>query len=288
MKVWLEPTNSPQSWSCARRSRCRDDGVKPGGGRSYALPSSAPPCFVCRPGRGSRPALSALGCVSLAGGAGDATSAEPRIPLRTRPARERRCRPPTRGASASLRSDSGSGTIEDDLSLPYTEHLHRRSLAAIDARRRALPLDAELRLCAGPRPHGWTSAPAQNQHAGPSVSHSRGKRAVWWSGHQGCCSSSRAVAGVVDGGTPAACFRSGSARRAAPFLRRLRHRHFFKQPESLAMQVQVVNAVVSAARRSLDWEALTARRQESDDGYFASLLDLDLGGGNRTLFCARA
>lgn len=93
MKVWLEPTNSPQSWSCARRSRCRDDGVKPGGGRSYALPSSAPPCFVCRPGRGSRPALSALGCVSLAGGAGDATSAEPRIPLRTRPARERRCRP---------------------------------------------------------------------------------------------------------------------------------------------------------------------------------------------------
>lgn len=37
----------------------------------------------------------------------------------------------------------------------------------------------------------------------------------------------------------------------------------FTQPESLAMQVQVVNAVVSAARRPLDWESVTARRQKA-------------------------
>lgn len=54
------------------------------------------------------------------------------------------------------------------------------------------------------------------------------------------------------------------------------HQHF-KQPESLAMQVQVVNAVASAARRPLDWVSFTVPQARSDEDYFAPLHDLNSG-----------
>lgn len=54
------------------------------------------------------------------------------------------------------------------------------------------------------------------------------------------------------------------------------HQHF-TQPESLAMQVQVVNAVVSAARRPVDWVSFTVPQARSDHDYFAPLHDLRVG-----------
>jgi hypothetical protein len=54
------------------------------------------------------------------------------------------------------------------------------------------------------------------------------------------------------------------------------HQHF-KQPESLAVQVQVVNAVVSAARRPVDWVSFTVPQARSDEDYFAPLRDLRVG-----------
>jgi hypothetical protein len=54
------------------------------------------------------------------------------------------------------------------------------------------------------------------------------------------------------------------------------HQHF-KQPESIQMQVEVVNAVASAARRPVDWVSFTVPQARSDAGYFAPLHDLTAG-----------
>jgi hypothetical protein len=51
------------------------------------------------------------------------------------------------------------------------------------------------------------------------------------------------------------------------------HRHF-KQPDSLAMQVQLVNAVVSGGRRPVNWFSFTVPQSRSDEDYFAPLRDL--------------
>jgi hypothetical protein len=54
------------------------------------------------------------------------------------------------------------------------------------------------------------------------------------------------------------------------------HQHF-KQPESLAMQVQLVNAVVSGVGRPVNWFSFTVPQSRSDADYFAPLRDLRAG-----------
>jgi hypothetical protein len=54
------------------------------------------------------------------------------------------------------------------------------------------------------------------------------------------------------------------------------HQHF-KQPESLALQVELVNAVVSAATRPVNWFSFTVPQSRADDGYFAPLAELRVG-----------
>lgn len=54
------------------------------------------------------------------------------------------------------------------------------------------------------------------------------------------------------------------------------HQHF-KQPESVAIQVAVVNAVGSAAGRPVNWVSFTVPQSRSDQGYFALLHDLEAG-----------
>jgi hypothetical protein len=54
------------------------------------------------------------------------------------------------------------------------------------------------------------------------------------------------------------------------------HQHF-KQPESLRMQVDLLNAVVSAARRPVDWASFTVPQSRGDAGYFGPLRDLAAG-----------
>jgi hypothetical protein len=54
------------------------------------------------------------------------------------------------------------------------------------------------------------------------------------------------------------------------------HRHF-KDPESLAMQVQVANAVTSAARRPVTWFSFTVPQAQRSSEYFAPLADLRAG-----------
>jgi hypothetical protein len=54
------------------------------------------------------------------------------------------------------------------------------------------------------------------------------------------------------------------------------HQHF-KQPESLALQVQVANAVTSAARRPVNWFSFTVPQAQRDSDYFAPLADLRTG-----------
>lgn len=54
------------------------------------------------------------------------------------------------------------------------------------------------------------------------------------------------------------------------------HQHF-KQPDSLQMQVDVVNAVVAAASRPLGWASFTVPQNRSDAEYFAPLRDLAAG-----------
>ena len=48
------------------------------------------------------------------------------------------------------------------------------------------------------------------------------------------------------------------------------HQHF-TQPESLARQVELVNAVVADARRPVNWFSFTVPQSRSDDAYFAPL-----------------
>ncbi len=54
------------------------------------------------------------------------------------------------------------------------------------------------------------------------------------------------------------------------------HQHF-KQPESLRMQVELVNAVVAAAGRPVGWASFTVPQGRGDAGYFAPLRDLKAG-----------
>ncbi len=54
------------------------------------------------------------------------------------------------------------------------------------------------------------------------------------------------------------------------------HQHF-KQPESVQMQVGLVNAVVAAAERPVNWASFTVPQARHDAGYFAPLHDLTAG-----------
>jgi len=51
------------------------------------------------------------------------------------------------------------------------------------------------------------------------------------------------------------------------------HEHF-KQPESLRMQVDLVNALTAAAARPFDWASFTVPQARDDADYFAPLSDL--------------
>ena len=51
------------------------------------------------------------------------------------------------------------------------------------------------------------------------------------------------------------------------------HQHF-TQPESLALQVELVNAVVPEARRLVNWFSFTVPQSRSDEAYFAPLAGL--------------
>lgn len=53
------------------------------------------------------------------------------------------------------------------------------------------------------------------------------------------------------------------------------HEHFV-QPESLATQVGITNAVTAAAARPPDWVAFTVPQDRPDEAYFAPLADLDV------------
>jgi hypothetical protein len=54
------------------------------------------------------------------------------------------------------------------------------------------------------------------------------------------------------------------------------HEHF-KQPESLRMQVELLNAVVAAAGRPVGWVSFTVPQARRDAAYFAPLRDLTAG-----------
>ncbi len=54
------------------------------------------------------------------------------------------------------------------------------------------------------------------------------------------------------------------------------HQHF-KQPESIQMQVDLVNAVAAAAQRPVSWVSFTVPQARSDAGYFAPLSSLAPG-----------
>src|SRR4029078_9934858 len=54
------------------------------------------------------------------------------------------------------------------------------------------------------------------------------------------------------------------------------HQHF-KQPESIQMQVDLVNAVNAAAQRPLDWAAFTVPQATDDRGSSAPLSGLAAG-----------
>lgn len=54
------------------------------------------------------------------------------------------------------------------------------------------------------------------------------------------------------------------------------HQHF-KQPESLAMQVALLNAVIAGARRPVNWVSFTVPQARSDTDYFAPLAELQAG-----------
>jgi hypothetical protein len=54
------------------------------------------------------------------------------------------------------------------------------------------------------------------------------------------------------------------------------HQHF-KQPDSVHLQVDLVNAVVAAAHRPVNWASFTVPQARRDAGYFAPLRDLTAG-----------
>ena len=61
------------------------------------------------------------------------------------------------------------------------------------------------------------------------------------------------------------------------------HQHF-KQPESVQMQVDVVNAVISGAQRPVNWASFTVPQARDDAGYFAPLRDLAAGPDTELYF----
>jgi len=61
------------------------------------------------------------------------------------------------------------------------------------------------------------------------------------------------------------------------------HQHF-KQPESLRMQVELVNAVVSAAQRPVSFVSFTVPQDRSDADYFAPLRELTAGDETELYF----
>jgi hypothetical protein len=61
------------------------------------------------------------------------------------------------------------------------------------------------------------------------------------------------------------------------------HQHF-KQPESLEMQVRLVNAVLSAARRPVSWFSFTVPQSRRDEAYFEPLRDLRPGSETELYF----
>jgi len=54
------------------------------------------------------------------------------------------------------------------------------------------------------------------------------------------------------------------------------HQHF-KQPESLALQVRVLNAVIAAARRPVSFVSFTVPQYQQQEAYFAALAELAAG-----------
>ena len=61
------------------------------------------------------------------------------------------------------------------------------------------------------------------------------------------------------------------------------HQHF-KQPKSLQMQVDLVNAVGSSARRTVNFASFTVPQASSEGGYFALLRDLAAGSETELYF----
>jgi len=61
------------------------------------------------------------------------------------------------------------------------------------------------------------------------------------------------------------------------------HTHF-KQPESLALQVRVLNAVSAAAGRPLSFVSFTVPQYQRDEGYFAPLAELAVDPGTELNF----
>jgi len=62
-----------------------------------------------------------------------------------------------------------------------------------------------------------------------------------------------------------------------------RHQHF-KQPESLALQVGVLNGVTAAAARAASFVSFTVPQYRRDEGYFAPLAGLAAGPGTELNF----
>jgi hypothetical protein len=54
------------------------------------------------------------------------------------------------------------------------------------------------------------------------------------------------------------------------------HRHAV-QPESIALQVRLLNAVAAAANRPIDWTSFTVPQNRSDESYFTALRELTVG-----------
>jgi hypothetical protein len=61
------------------------------------------------------------------------------------------------------------------------------------------------------------------------------------------------------------------------------HQHF-KQPESLAMQVALANALVAAASRPVDFVSFTVPQARGEEGFFAPLRDLRAGAETELYF----
>jgi hypothetical protein len=61
------------------------------------------------------------------------------------------------------------------------------------------------------------------------------------------------------------------------------HQHF-TQPESLEVQVRLVNAVVADAGRPVNWFSFTVPQSRSDEGYFAPVRELRVGAETELYF----